>query len=72
MRRAILVAMVLTSLWSEQATAIDGNKLFEHCEFFSTARLPHWTLVRVVTVSATFRAFTTLYSPPASFVCLMG
>ena len=33
MRRAILVAGVLTSLWSEQATAIDGNKLFEHCEF---------------------------------------
>jgi hypothetical protein len=40
MRRAILVAVVLTSIWSEQATAIDGNKLFEHCEFFSTARLP--------------------------------
>ena len=39
MRRAILVAVALTSLWSEQATAIDGNKLFEHCEFF-TARLP--------------------------------
>ena len=39
MRRAILVAGVLTSLWSEQATAIDGNKLFEFCEFFS-ARLP--------------------------------
>ena len=39
MCRAILVAGVLTSLWSEQATAIDGNKLFEFCEFFS-ARLP--------------------------------
>ena len=39
MRRAILVAVALTALWSEEATAIDGNKLFEHCEFF-TARLP--------------------------------
>ena len=40
MRQAILVAGFLTSIWSEQATAIDGNKLFEHCEFFSAARLP--------------------------------
>ena len=39
MRRAILGAVVLTSIWSEQATAIDGNKLFEHCEFYA-AHLP--------------------------------
>ena len=39
MRRAILIAVALTALWSEKAAAIDGNKLLEQCEYFG-ANLP--------------------------------
>jgi hypothetical protein len=39
MCRAILVIVALTLLWSERAFAIDGNKLYEACEFFGP-RIP--------------------------------
>ena len=40
MRRAILVAVALTSLGSEQAGAIDGNALLENCELFDPHQIP--------------------------------
>jgi Rap1a immunity proteins len=34
MRRAILVAVAFTSLWSQPGNAVDGNELLADCEFF--------------------------------------
>ena len=73
MRRAILVAVVLTSLCQSKPPPLMGISSLNTASFSPHIYQPFpWTLVRVVTVSATFRAFMMLYSPPASFACLMG